>query len=394
MIKLLHSADWHIDVKKRFQSHVNALLWMVAYGIEQNVDAFMFVGDFSGFDAPHHARTKEILALLDIYTLASSFAPTFLIPGNHDEAEQFQIFLKANISPNFHLILQPGLTQHEIAGEKVNLLALPWMGRKDIYNLDGSEVNQIDNEDTGQRLLGFATRCLTDRPATRTTLAMAHFAVLGGYMGEVEVSSNHDITLDVSGFDALGVDYTALGHFHRRQSIPTGSTERRAWYSGSPVPLDFSESDPKGFNLVDITPSGTSVSKVLIPSWRMVTIDCDFDGKEVSGPLGDDYTGSFVRVNVNVPSDARLFQKTKAFAAVERGLKSRGALGIKINRLPMVSTGAPKPAFLKVATVEEKLAIALESRDYDIKSRERILTAFRTIRDRRIREIAESGRPE
>ena len=50
----------------------------------------------------------------------------------------------------------------------------------------------------------------------------------------------------------LILHYVALGHLHRAQSIPA---QCPVWYSGSPLPLDFSETDDaKSINLVEAIP--------------------------------------------------------------------------------------------------------------------------------------------
>ena len=87
-------------------------------------------------------------------------------------------------------------------------------------------------------------------------IAAAHF-----YAAGAEISEEHSERLVVGGQDAVltrsvdkVVSYTALGHIHRRQCV---DYDRQMWYSGSVLPLSFSEKHYNhGVNCVRIFEDG------------------------------------------------------------------------------------------------------------------------------------------
>lgn len=377
---ILHSADWHIDVKRKFKEHVDALTWMIVTGIERGVQLFLFAGDFAGLDAPHHLRTKEILALIKLFSLAATAAPTVVIPGNHDETEQFQIFEHLSLGENFHLCRQPTTEKIEVAGSLYAIRALPWLGRKTIYGY-GEKLftGKIENEETSRILTSLALNDVADGHLGRNIL-VSHYPVAGAVMGQVEVNSKHDTVLDVEALEDRFA-YIALGHLHRRQSVRTRNPIRRAWYSGSPVPIDFSETSRRGCNLVIPGKDGPRVQFLPIPSWRMETVSLD-DSTFPSG-LASDYRGAYVRANVTIPSSGRFLKQQKFFKDIEVEIMKRGAFGVKINRLPAVTPERPPPTFMQERTLDDQIERVMDGKDYDRHTRERIHTALRSVREYR-----------
>jgi exonuclease SbcD len=117
-------------------------------------------------------------------------------------------------------------------------------------------------------------RALAMRQPGQALVAMGHCHVLGGQVSE---ASERRITL--GGAEAWPVDvfdpalaYVALGHLHLPQSIGKNSTRR---YSGSPLPLSFSEVDyPHQVVLVTLDGEQVTQTEALsvpraVPLWRV-----------------------------------------------------------------------------------------------------------------------------
>jgi exonuclease SbcD len=85
---------------------------------------------------------------------------------------------------------------------------------------------------------------------------MGHLTVLGATTSDSE-RDIHIGNLGSVGADIFdGFDYTALGHLHRPQRVAGHETIR---YSGSPIPLSFSEAaDAKSVVLIELPNSGTA----------------------------------------------------------------------------------------------------------------------------------------
>ncbi|MGA7397666.1 MAG: exonuclease SbcCD subunit D C-terminal domain-containing protein, partial [Solirubrobacterales bacterium] len=94
---------------------------------------------------------------------------------------------------------------------------------------------------------------LSDRPGSRS-VAIGHAFILGGEESDSErpISMGGSDRVPAAAFE--GFDYTALGHLHRAQE--SGKAIR---YSGSPIPLSFSEVGAglgKSVNVVDLPAEG------------------------------------------------------------------------------------------------------------------------------------------
>jgi exonuclease SbcD len=79
--------------------------------------------------------------------------------------------------------------------------------------------------------------------------AMVHGGVLGG--GERQAHTIFEYSVPATAFPG-SLHYAALGHLHRSQRLPAACP---AWYSGSPLQLDFGETeDVKSVNLIEAEP--------------------------------------------------------------------------------------------------------------------------------------------
>ena len=90
----------------------------------------------------------------------------------------------------------------------------------------------------------------------RPVIAMGHLTVLGATTSDSE-RDIHIGNLGSVGADVFeGFDYTALGHLHRPQRVAGNEAIR---YSGSPIPLSFSEAaDAKSVVILDTETGGNT----------------------------------------------------------------------------------------------------------------------------------------
>lgn len=107
-------------------------------------------------------------------------------------------------------------------------------------------------------------------------IAMGHLTTVGGRTSESERDIYIGGTLDIGGdYLASMFDYVALGHLHINQTV--GSNHVR--YSGSPIPLSFSESkNTQKVNIVNIQNSTVEVKEVEVPLKRKLIVikgDCE-----------------------------------------------------------------------------------------------------------------------
>jgi exonuclease SbcD len=135
--------------------------------------------------------------------------------------------------------------------------------------------------------------------ASDVNIVAAHCMVQGGRLGggEREAQLIDDYTVPAAAFPAAA-SYVALGHLHRTQRMPGPAP---IWYSGSPIQVDFGESDDrKQVLLVDAPATGSArVTPVeLTRGWRLRTVVGTLD-QLAAEAVADD--GAWLRVIVREP---------------------------------------------------------------------------------------------
>jgi exonuclease SbcD len=104
-----------------------------------------------------------------------------------------------------------------------------------------------------QRARAVVGALTADRRPEAVNLLVAHLMVAGGAAGGGERSAHtiFEYAVGAHAFPAT-LSYVALGHLHRVQRVPGPAP---AWYSGSPLQLDFGETaDRKAALLIDVAP--------------------------------------------------------------------------------------------------------------------------------------------
>ena len=101
-------------------------------------------------------------------------------------------------------------------------------------------------------------------------IAMGHLTTVGSRTSESEREIYIGGTLDIGG-DFLGekFDYVALGHLHINQTVKANHVR----YSGSPIPLSFSESkQKKRVNIITFNAKNIKIEEIEIPLHRKLQV--------------------------------------------------------------------------------------------------------------------------
>jgi len=255
-MRICHTADLHLTRGPRLEDQADTLGKMVTEMIAAKADLALIVGDIFGHTVPYLSHPDERNVLFDAVTRLAEHMPVFLVAGNHDEAKDLAglRFLQTRWSitvcdrPDSYGIVTPSGI--------VNVHGLPYPSKRFLLAGENAprtlaEAHLAACEVMGGLLAALAfklRRARKARPDEPHILA-AHIAVCGAQTAGGEVMSGKEIEVSRSALDTLPVDYGALGHIHLRQEVA-----ERAWYSGSPTRTDFSETDPKAWNLVEIGP--------------------------------------------------------------------------------------------------------------------------------------------
>jgi exonuclease SbcD len=280
-MKLLHTADWHLNDRLGGQDRSEHLRRRVervaALCHEEEVDVLAIAGDlFSEQAMP--AQVADSFRHLRV-----TFRPFFqrggtilAVTGNHDQDGRVRPSLEL-ARAGMDIAEPPRRPGDPFAPGKMYLLDAPFFGR--IPDAAGMEVQfvllpfpahsrmligteQVTTADElnrpiAQRVTDWLRGLRTDpRFNTRLrTVLLAHMSVTGADIsrGRFTLTEQYDVIADANDLPS-GWDYVALGHVHKPQCIGGLAHVR---YAGSLDRLDFTEREQsKGIVLVDIGPNG------------------------------------------------------------------------------------------------------------------------------------------
>ena len=274
-MKILHTADWHLGKRlqdfQRIQEQKEVLAEIVALAEQEDVDLVVVAGDL--FDTFNPSAEAEDLLYSTLKRLAAGGKrPVIAIAGNHDNPERIEaqdhfgrecgiIFVGyPRTQVHTHVLncdasllqTQPGFLEIQLPRHRapVRLLVTPYANESRMRSYFG--VQQTD--DALRQALQAHWTSLADAhmDAQGVNLLVAHLFVMkrGGEVPE-ETGDERSIP-QVGGASMIysdmippQVQYTALGHLHRQQSI--GGGHAPVVYSSSPLAYSFAEADQEKY---------------------------------------------------------------------------------------------------------------------------------------------------
>ena len=292
-MKMLHTADWHLDVSPkqapRHEEHERFLEWLVAYVRDHEIEALLHAGDVFDRTQPSGRALKMFSDMMRELAGIEHMRHVVLLAGNHDPDS-----LLDALAPLLGTL--DGLEVHVVTGAALSALDDDWSGSC-LIELDDRHgqlacvlaaipyVHQARVRDAAPGLPpnkalsnGFAARYtqLADAAFERAELsatqrpsvvAMGHLTCYAGEGDEREQPRRIHLgeTLSPEVFDPR-FDYVALGHIHEPNSFQEG----RVRYAGPPVPTTLAEAREPGLVLVlEHQPGGTlEIERVEVPCWR------------------------------------------------------------------------------------------------------------------------------
>ncbi|WP_328716368.1 exonuclease SbcCD subunit D C-terminal domain-containing protein [Halomonas elongata] len=255
MLKLIHTADWHLGQsfhgQERHTEHRAFLDWLLETLVEREADALLVAGDI--FDVVNPSlRAQELL--YDFIVAAHERLPQLdivLIAGNHDSGNRIELPAPLMRRLRTHALGRVVWREDgELDADRLLVpltdatgttqawcLALPFLRPAEVTGGDADDyVSGISS--VHERLIDTARR---RRESGQALVAMSHAHLHGATVSEaserpIVIGGEESISAALFPDD---IAYVALGHLHRAQQVG----EPRIRYSGSPLPLDFSEVD-------------------------------------------------------------------------------------------------------------------------------------------------------
>ncbi|AZA49357.1 exonuclease subunit SbcD [Chryseobacterium carnipullorum] len=256
-MKVLHTADWHIGQLfheyDRTYEHQQFLDWLVQTLDHENIDVLLISGDVFDISNPSAASIKMFYTFLNKATKRNKNLQIIITAGNHDSASRLEAPKPLLESSNVHIV---GWVEKDAKGNidyekllipikdasgsiKIWCLAVPFLRMGDYPSISGSE-NPYTEGVTAlyKEAFEYATR---KKQEGQTLIAMGHLHTHHAEPGDMN-NSERPIMGGVECLPATAfpqdLKYVALGHIHKAQKI--GGKEHIR-YSGSPLPMSFSE---------------------------------------------------------------------------------------------------------------------------------------------------------
>ena len=262
-MRILHTSDWHLGKRlfklDRTPEHEKFLEWLLQTIIEKQIDLLLIAGDIFDTPTPPHQSLEMFYNFL--HSLSTQTATeTLIIAGNHDSGllleapskilapHRVKVWGKLSSDPNDHW------KRLEIRGETLDICALPFFRSYELLpNGEGDALKELK-------------RYLLKEKSVPQLLMLHHLA------GVFEAAGSEQV-ITLSGLDSIptevldGFDYVALGHIHKPQKI-----SKNAFYSGSPIPMRFSEVHPKTLMYLEVKDGHFDIDKIEIPLTRALHI--------------------------------------------------------------------------------------------------------------------------
>lgn len=283
-MKILHTADWHLGKKLHkhdlSKDHQMFLDWLINLIQEQNIDLLLISGDiFDLANPPIEARAMYYWFLCQMIQLKCKIIIT---GGNHDSAQMLDA--PREILQLLDIKVVGGATnpiENEIVVlENIVVCAVPYLRDADLRQaIEGeSGTSRIENVRLGiKKHYDTLAEICQEKYPNLPKIAMGHLYAHGASTSdsEREIQIGNEAGIDSDCFSKT-FDYVALGHIHRPQII--GGNERIR-YSGSPIPLSFSEkNDQKIVLILELSESKIQeIETIEVPKFREL--------KRISGTL-------------------------------------------------------------------------------------------------------------
>lgn len=256
-MKILHTADWHIGQLfheyDRTYEHQQFLDCLVLTLQTEQIDVLLISGDVFDISNPAASSIKMFYSFLNRATKANPNLQIIITAGNHDSASRLEAPKPLLESSNVHII---GLVEKDEEGNidyekllvpihdasrniKIWCLAIPFLRMGD-YPAIPNCANPYTEGVTALYKEAFE-HAEQKKQDGQAIIAMGHLHTHHAEISDLDKTER----LIMGGVECIpatafhqDIKYVALGHIHKAQRIG-GKDHIR--YSGSPLPMSFSE---------------------------------------------------------------------------------------------------------------------------------------------------------
>lgn len=284
-MKILHTSDWHLGQnfmgKSRFEEHQAFLSWLLSVLKEQKIDLLLVSGDIFDTGTPPNYALELYYNFLKELSHIQNLKTTIITAGNHDSIATLKAPKQLLELLNVHVITSGDDSEDVViayndADElQAIICAVPYLRDSVIRDALESQTISEKERQANDGIKAYYAKVYKEAQNLQESrdvpiIAMGHLTTLGSRTSESERDIYIGGTLDIGGdYLASMFDYVALGHLHINQVV--GNEHVR--YSGSPLPLSFSESkNRQKVNLVTFNKRELSVEELEVPRSRSLKV--------------------------------------------------------------------------------------------------------------------------
>lgn len=256
MIRIIHTADWHLGKRlencERADEHRYFLNWLIQVIGDKEADVLIVAGDIFDTGNPSNQSLKMYYDFL--WKVSNTCCKNvIIIGGNHDSVSTLDAPKDLLKICNVHVVGgvpekhedQIIVIENEQHKPQLVVCAVPFLRDKDVRRSVSGETITEQETRLKQGIMEhynyFKEFIYPFKQKNIPVIATGHLYTAGAASSDSEQEIYVGNLGRVSGdqFPAE-FDYIALGHLHRPQMVNKMAHIR---YSGSPVPLSFSEAD-------------------------------------------------------------------------------------------------------------------------------------------------------
>lgn len=256
-MKILHTADWHIGQLfhgyDRTDEHRQFLNWLVQVLKDEQIDVLLVSGDVFDLSNPATASVRMFYTFLNEAVKITPDIQIVITAGNHDSGSRLESPKPLLESSNIHIVGQVKKDdegnidyekliiplRHPTGDIEAWCLAVPFLRMGDYPTIPNCSnpytegVSKLYKE-------GLEHASKRKKPG-QAIIAMGHLHTQNAEITDLDKTER----LIMGGIECISttafhdeIKYVALGHIHKAQRIGKKNHIR---YSGSPLPLSFSE---------------------------------------------------------------------------------------------------------------------------------------------------------
>lgn len=256
-LRIIHTADWHLGQTffgyDREAEHDAFLDWLVETLSRRETDVLLIAGDVFDVANPSAAAQHRFFRFLKDVNIRNPHLQVVITAGNHDSATRLEA--PAPLLDELNISVVGVIRRKEAYAIDYESLLVP------LYNKEGKRealcmavpyLRQGDypaSEEPGDSYVGGIGRMYgklfekaeAEKRPGEALVAMGHLHATGAELSgddrseRVIMGGLESVPVDTF---PVGIAYTALGHIHKAQRVGGRENVR---YSGSPLPMSFSE---------------------------------------------------------------------------------------------------------------------------------------------------------